>query len=81
MQVKLNAFRGDDRPGDIVDIPDSEAAELITHGAAFPVDDVDAGGSDTAGEDDAQGDDAQTVSGQASLAATSETGTETETAP
>ena len=77
MQVKLNAFRGDDRPGDIVDIPDSEAAELITHGAAFPVD--DAAGADTAGEDDAQGDDAKTVSGEASLAATSETGTETET--
>jgi hypothetical protein len=42
MQVKLNAFRGADRPGDIVDVPDGDGATLIAHGAAFPADDIDA---------------------------------------
>lgn len=66
MQVKLNCFRGDDRPGDVVDVPDGEAALLIEHGAAWLVD--DAGG---------QEDDVQTMSGSAALTATS--GTETDT--
>jgi len=68
MQVKLNAFRGDDRPGDIVDVSDSDAATLIEHGAAFPVDDIDI-------ELDAQERTAKTVSGEAALAATSGTDT------
>ena len=70
MQVKLNAFRGDDRPGDIVDIPDSDAATLIAHGAAFPADDIDAE------LDAAEKSGAQVVSGSAALAATSGTDTE-----
>lgn len=70
MQVKLNAFRGDDRPGDIVDIPDGDASALIAHGAAFPCDDIDI-------ELAAQERTAKTVSGSAELAATSGTDTET----
>lgn len=68
MQIKLNAFRGGDRPGDVIDVPDSDGATLIAHGAAFPVD-VDA----QAATEDAGG---RTVSGSAALAAAS--GTETE---
>lgn len=71
MLVKLNAFRGDNRPGDIVDVPDADGATLIAHGAAFPADDIDA---ELATQDDA----GRTVSASAALAATS--GTET-TAP
>lgn len=68
MQVKLNAFRAGDRPGDIIDVSDSDGAALIQHGAAFPVDDIDA-------ELDAQERTAKTVSGSAALAATSGTDT------
>ena len=68
MLVKLNAFRGDNRPGDVVDVPDADGATLIAHGAAHPVDDIDA-------EAAAQDDTSRTVSGSADLAATS--GTET----
>jgi len=70
MQVKLNAFRGDDRPGDIIDVSDSDAATLFEHGAAHPVDDGDA-------EPAAEESSAQVVSGSAALAATSGTDTET----
>jgi len=67
MQVKLNAFRGEGRPGDIIDVSDSDAATLIEHGAAFPVDEGDA---ETAEEPATQ-----VVSGSAALAATSGTDT------
>lgn len=41
MLVRLNAWRGDDGPGEIVDLDDTDAAVLIHHGAAFAVDDID----------------------------------------
>lgn len=72
MLVKLNAFRGDKRPGDIIDVPDADGAALIRHGAAFPADDIDA---ELAAETAAQDDAGRTVSASADLAATS--GTET----
>lgn len=76
MQVKLNAFRGNDRPGDIVDVSDGDAADLIEHGAAFPVDDTDTEAADQGEEQaDQQVDDAQTVSGSATLTAASGTDT------
>lgn len=68
MQVKLNAFRAGHCPGDIVDVSDADGAQLIRHGAAFPVDDV-------AADDGRQDDGGQIVSGSAALAATSGTDT------
>ena len=68
MRIKLNAFRGNDRPGDVVDVPDADGDTLIRHGAAFPADDTD-------GDLPAEDADVQTVSGSATLIAT--TGTET----
>lgn len=68
MLVKLNAFRGDDRPGDVIEVPDADGATLIAHGAAHPADDIDA-------ELAAQAGPSRTVSASADLAATS--GTET----
>lgn len=41
MQVKLNAFRGDNRPGDIIDLDYDAATVMIAHGTAFPVDDLE----------------------------------------
>jgi len=70
VKVKLNAFRGEDRPGDVIDVPDADGATLIEHGAAFPADDT--ADADT---DDADAE-AQTVSGSATLTAT--TGTDTD---
>lgn len=72
MLVKLNCFRGNDRPGDVVDISDSDGAALIAHGAAFPADDIDA----QLAADDARG---RTVSGSAPLTATSGTDFDTDT--
>lgn len=64
MKVKLNAFRGDDRPGDVVDIPDAEAAQLLAHGAAHP---ADGGKTKPAARQ------RRTVRGEAALQASSET--------
>jgi hypothetical protein len=64
MLVKLNAYRGENRPGDIIDIDDANAATLITHGAAFPADDIDA-------ELDKTQTGARTVRGAAALQAAS----------
>lgn len=65
MQVKLNAFRDGRRPGDVVDVSDADGATLIEHGAAFPVDDVNA-------ETDKADTPEQTVSGSAVLQAASD---------
>jgi len=69
MQVKMNAFRGEARPGDIVDVDDADGATLIDHGAAFPVDDVDAEPEQPEGS-------ARTVRGEASLQASSSAATD-----
>lgn len=65
MLIKLNAFRGDDRPGDTIDVPDADGALLIHHGAAFAADGPDAE-LDKAGTAAAR-----TVRGEAALQATS----------
>jgi hypothetical protein len=39
MKVRLNCWRGEDGPGDIVEIPDADAAALLHHGGAHRVDD------------------------------------------
>lgn len=41
MQIRLNAWRGDHGPGDIIDVAEEEAAALLHHGAAHPADDID----------------------------------------
>lgn len=74
MLVKLNAFRGDNRPGDVVDVPDADGAQLIDHGAAFPVDD-DAKPAKAAKAR------RRTVRGEAALQASSETQSEEPTEP
>jgi hypothetical protein len=65
MLVRLNAFRAGANPGDIVDVSDVDAAALITHGAAFPADDIDA---ELAKAETADG---RTVRGAATLQSTS----------
>lgn len=76
MKVKLNSFRAGARPGDVVDVSDSDAATLIEHGAAFPVEDTETEAADEGQEQaDQQVDDAQTVSGSATLTAASGTDT------
>lgn len=42
MLVRLNCWRGEHNPGDVVDVDDVDAAALIAHGAGFAVDDLDA---------------------------------------
>jgi hypothetical protein len=42
MLVKLNAWRDGLAPGDVVDLPEQDAATLIHHGAAQLHDDIDA---------------------------------------
>jgi len=37
MKVKLNCWRGEDGPGTVVELPEHEAAALLHHGAAHPV--------------------------------------------
>jgi hypothetical protein len=69
MKVKLNAFRGEDRPGDVIDVTDTEAAELIAHGAAFP---ADAGKTKTSKTREPAAR-RRTVRGEAALQASSET--------
>lgn len=76
MRIKLNAFRDGRRPGDVIDVSDSDGATLIEHGAGFPADDVDEEGDGQAEtEDQAEDTAGTTVSGSAELSATS--GTET----
>ena len=41
MQVKLNAWRGEHGPGEIVDLDDRQADNMIAHGTAWPVDDLE----------------------------------------
>lgn len=74
MLVKLNAFRGTDRPGDIIDVPDADGATLIAHGAAWPADDIDA-------ELDKETKSGRTVQAEASLQAASGTDTDQTPAP
>lgn len=64
MLVKLNAFRAGANPGDIVEVPDGDAAQLIAHGAATEADDIDA-------ELEREERGGRTVQGEASLQAAS----------
>lgn len=40
MLVRLNCWRGENNPGDVIEVPDQDAAALIHHGGASLVDDV-----------------------------------------
>jgi hypothetical protein len=37
MRVRLNCYRGEHRPGDVVDLDYGDAAPLLALGGAFPV--------------------------------------------
>jgi hypothetical protein len=37
MRVRLNCYRGEHRPGDVVDLPHGDAAPLLALGGAWPV--------------------------------------------
>lgn len=66
MQVKLNAWRGDHGPGEIIDLDEHDAAAMITHGTAHLVDDL-------AAEADTAAPTGRVVKGSATLTATSGT--------
>lgn len=38
MQVRLNAWRGDHGPGEVIDLDEADAAAMLVHGTAHPVD-------------------------------------------
>lgn len=37
MLVRLNAWRGEDGPGEVIELLEADAAALLHHGAAHPV--------------------------------------------
>lgn len=41
MQVRLNAWRGDHGPGEVIDLDERAARAMLFYGTAHPVDDID----------------------------------------
>lgn len=70
MLVRLNCWRGEHNPGDVVDLDDADAAVLIAHGGAIAVDDLDVA-LDAAEEASTTG---RIVNGSATLEAATGTG-------
>lgn len=70
MQVKLNAWRGENGPGEIIDLDERDATAMIAHGTAYPVDGLEEKVSAAESEQSAAG---RVVMGTATMTATSET--------
>lgn len=68
MQVKLNAWRGEHGPGEIVDLDARDAEVMIAHGTAWAVDDLEEELVKAEAEQPATG---RVVKGSATLASTS----------